>query len=89
MIDVTVSLIICICILTSIVSAALPEVIISSGDFVSVEIGRTVSLSCDVTSLSNNHTISWYKIDGNGELVPGEGKRFAIAQFVTMLFFFL
>ena len=72
----------------SIVCTALPEVIISSGDFLSVEIGRSVSLSCDVTSLSNNHTISWYKIDGNGELVPGEGKRFAIVQFVTMLCFF-
>ena len=48
-----------------------PQVTIPSGDTVSIEIGRNLSIACDVSSPSNDHSMQWYKIDEDGKHVPG------------------
>lgn len=49
---------------------ALPEVVIPSGALVTVEIGRSVSISCDVTSVNGGDQVAWYKLEG-GLQTPG------------------
>ena len=48
---------------------ASPEVVVSPGD-VQVNLGRTVFISCDVTSVNGGDQVIWYKTV-NGQLEPG------------------
>ena len=52
--------------------ADLPEVVITSKPVIVVELGRMVSIQCIVDSYNGGDTLTWYKIDTDGQLKQGE-----------------